>query len=143
MTSSGDGDASTSTPTRGRWRGQLLGASVSDESDRVTTLELLFDLVYVFAFTQVTYVMSHGDPPLSCFQGLFGLTLLWWSWVAFSWLANQARANIGIVRVAMMVAMASMFLVALAIPEAYHDLDGGLSGPVVFVTGYTVVRITH
>jgi low temperature requirement protein LtrA len=143
MTTRGN-DRATRPPARVRpWQGQLLGARTSDEGDRVTTLELLFDLVYVFAFTQVTYVMSHGDPPLSVVQGLLVLVLLWWSWVAFSWLANQARANVGVVRLAMIVAMAAMFLTALAIPEAYHDLPGGLSGPLVFVTGYLVVRVAH
>ncbi|MFG1955771.1 low temperature requirement protein A [Micromonospora sp. NPDC048830] len=68
---------------------------------------------------------------------------MWWSWTAYSWLANQARADEGLVRIAMIVATMAVFAVGLAVPEANHDRDGGLFGPMVFVCAYLVARCTH
>ncbi|HWI30432.1 MAG TPA: low temperature requirement protein A, partial [Microbacterium sp.] len=62
---------------------------VSDESTRVSTFELFFDLVYVFAFTQVTALMAESHSAFGVLQGLVLLGLLWWTWVSYCWLANQ------------------------------------------------------
>ncbi len=116
---------------------------VSDESHRVTTFELFFDLVFVFAFTQVTAFMAHEHTGFGVLQGMIILGILWWSWVCYSWLANQTHVDEGIVRLGMSVAMMAMFIAALAIPEAFHDMEGGLNGPLVFALGYFVVRLVH
>ncbi|MET0725212.1 MAG: low temperature requirement protein A [Leifsonia sp.] len=123
--------------------GRLLTAETSSEGDRVTTLELFFDLVYVFAFTQITRLMAHGHSAESVVQGLAVLALIWWSWASFAWLANQAHADTGIVRVGIMAAIAIMFIVCLVIPEAFHDLEGGLFAPLVFAVGIALVSIVH
>ncbi len=115
----------------------------SDESHRVTTFELFFDLVFVFAFTQVTHYMAHAHSGLGVLQGLIILGILWWSWVSYAWLANQTFVDEGLVRIGMSVAMAAMFLVALVIPEAFEDLEGGLYAPLVFAISYVVVRVAH
>jgi low temperature requirement protein LtrA len=121
----------------------LLRAETSREGDRATTLELFFDLVYVFAFTQVSALMAEGHDGISVLQGLVILALVWWSWTSYTWLANQAHADAGIVRIAIVLAIALMFLVSLVIPETYHDLEGGLFAPVVFVVAYVAVRVVH
>jgi low temperature requirement protein LtrA len=118
---------------------RLLHVAVASEGDQVTTLELFFDLVYVFAFTQVTTLMSHGRPPGSMADGLIVLSLLWWSWAAFSWLANQARADEGVLQCAFIVAMVAIFIACLALPDAFKDVASAL----VVVACYTVVRLTH
>ncbi|MFE6822242.1 low temperature requirement protein A [Streptomyces sp. NPDC057690] len=110
---------------------------------RVTTFELFFDLVYVFALTQVTKFMAHTHSGMGIVQGLLLLALLWWSWSAYAWLGNQARADLGIVRVGMGLAMVGVFAVALAVPEAWHDLPGGLNGPLVLAGAYLFVRCVH
>ncbi len=115
----------------------------STEDHRVTTFELFFDLVFVFAFTQVTALMAKEHSAMGILQGLVLLMLLWWSWVAYSWLANQTHVDEGIVRIGMIVAMLGMFGVALTIPEAFSDADGGLSGPLVLALCYVVVRLVH
>jgi low temperature requirement protein LtrA len=122
---------------------QLRGVRASAEGRRVSTFELFFDLVYVFAFTQVTRLMSQESTAFGVLQGLIILGLLWWSWVTFSWLSNYAHADEGIMRLGMIVAMAAVFVTALAIPEAYDDLTGGLSGPLVLAVAYTVVRLAQ
>ena len=76
-------------------------------------------------------------------QGLLLLALLWWTWSAYAWLGNQARADEGLVRAGMAVAMAAIFVVDLTIPEAWQDAPGGLDGPLVLVGAYLLVRCVH
>jgi low temperature requirement protein LtrA len=126
-------------PRVARW----LRVRPTREDHSVTDFELLFDLVYVFALTQVTGYVGHAHTAEGALQGLLMLALLWWTWCAYTWLGNQARADEGLLRTGMAVAMAAVFVVALTIPEAWHDAEGGLDGPVVFVLGYLVVRSVH
>jgi low temperature requirement protein LtrA len=116
---------------------------VSNEGHRVSTFELLFDLVFVFAFTQVTGFMAHAHSAIGVLQAMIILVLLWISWAAYGWLANQTHVDEGIVRLGMSAAMVAMFVVALVIPESFDDLEGGLSGPLVLVGGYFAVRVIH
>jgi low temperature requirement protein LtrA len=103
-------------------------ARPTGEDDTATTFELFFDLVYVFAMTEVTGYMVHAHDALGVLQGLLVLALLWWTWCAYAWLGNQARADTGVVRGAMAVAMAALFVVALTIPEAWDDAEGASTG---------------
>jgi low temperature requirement protein LtrA len=119
------------------------GVRPTSEGHRVTTFELFFDLVYVFAATQVTGYMAHEHTAHGVLQGLLLLALLWWTWSAYAWLGNQARADEGLVRAGMAVAMAAIFVVDLTIPEAWHDAPGGLNGPLVLVGAYLMVRAVH
>lgn len=109
----------------------------------MTTFELFFDLVYVFAFTQVSQLMAHQHSALGILQGLVVLALLWWTWVGYGWLANRASADQPFLRIGMTAAMIAIFLAAQSIPEAYDDLDGGWTGPLVFALAYTAVRVVH
>ncbi|MFF0271294.1 low temperature requirement protein A [Kribbella sp. NPDC004536] len=124
----------------GSRRGRTVGTG-ADQS--VTTLELFFDLVFVFALTQITELMAHDLTWHGVVRGLFLLGLLWWSWAAYSWVCNIAKADEGAVRAVLLGAMAAMFVIALAVPEAFDDLPGGLSGPVVIAIAYFVLRAMH
>ncbi len=125
-----------------------MGAAVkrfepTEEEHRVTTLELFFDLVFVFAFTQVTALMADDLSAQSLFRGLVLLAILWFAWAAYSWLGNQARADEGVLRLSMVLAMGAMFVAALAVPEAWNDLPGGLNGPVVLAVAIAAMRVLH
>ncbi|HEY3259040.1 MAG TPA: low temperature requirement protein A [Pseudonocardiaceae bacterium] len=125
-------------------RGRVLGGiRPTSEDHRATTIELFFDLVYVFAVTQITGYMAHGHSAHGVLQGLLMLALLWGTWSSYTWLGNQARADEGLLRAGMVVAMAAMFVVALTIPEAWQDAPGGLNGPLVLVCAYLLVRCVH
>jgi len=125
-------------------RGSLLGGvRPTSEDHRATPFELFFDLVYVFAVTQVTGYMAAEHSAHGVLQGLLLLTLLWWTWSGYTWLGNQARADEGVLRAGMAVAMAAMFVIALTIPEAWQDAPGGLNGPLVLVGAYLLVRCVH
>jgi low temperature requirement protein LtrA len=120
-----------------------LGLHPTDDSHRVTTLELLFDLVFVYALTQITTSVAHDLTLTGLAHGLVLMMLIWFGWTAYGWLGNQARADEGALRTAMIFAMVGYFMVALAVPEAFHDRPGGVSGPLVFVLAYAIVRLAH
>jgi low temperature requirement protein LtrA len=115
----------------------------TEEGHGVTTIELFFDLVFVFAITQVTAFMADDLGWRGILRGLVLLALLWFVWCSYAWLGNQAHADEGVVRAAVIAAMAAMFLVALAIPEAWGDEGGGISAPVVLAAALAVVRLLH
>jgi low temperature requirement protein LtrA len=105
--------------------------------ERVTPLELFFDLVFVFAITQVTTLLS-ADPTWSgLLRGLVVLAALWWAWAAYAWLTNTLNPEEGLVRIAMFVVMGAMLVCALAVPEAFGDHG------VIFGVAYLVVRAMH
>lgn len=118
-------------------------AVANEEGDRVTTLELFFDLAFVFAFTQLSRLMAQQHDALGVLQALIILALLWWSWSSYGWLSNLAHADVGVVRIVMIVGMISMFVAGLVVVELYDDRPGGLHAPLVFVAAYLVARISH
>jgi low temperature requirement protein LtrA len=109
----------------------------------VTPLELFFDLVFVFALTQVTAYMADELSWHGGLRGLLIVMLLWWSWTAYAWIANVVSADEGQIKLVMLAAMAAMFVMALCIPEAFDDAPGGLSGPVVLAICYLIFRVMH
>ena len=113
------------------------------EASTATTLELFFDLVFVFALTQITALMAADVSGRGLLRGVLLIAVVWWCWVGYSWLSNLVKADEGWARFTMLVAMAAMFLVALAIPESFVDLPGGLPGPTVFALAYLVLRLAH
>jgi low temperature requirement protein LtrA len=115
-----------------------------EREHRVSPLELFFDLVFVFAFTQVTTLWLEQETWGGLARGLLVLVALWWVWTSFAWLTNAADAEAGIVTVVMLCAAAGLFIAALAVPEAFgaHRLGFGLAffGIVTaFVALYAVV----
>jgi low temperature requirement protein LtrA len=103
----------------------------------VTPLELFFDLVFVFGFTQVTTVLSHNPTWSGLGHGLLILAALWWAWSAYAWLTNTVDPGVGPVWGAMLVAMAAMFVAALAVPDAF-----GRHG-VIFGVAFLIVNVMY
>ena len=114
-----------------------------EEHAVVTPLELFFDLVFVFALTQVTAFMADELSWHGILRGVLVLMLLWWAWTGYAWLANVASAEERPIKLAILAGMAAMFVLALCIPEAFDDLPGGLSGPVVLAVCYLLFRTMH
>jgi low temperature requirement protein LtrA len=108
-----------------------------EREQRVTPLELFFDLVVVFAITQVTQLMSNDLTWLGVGHGLLVLAAIWWLWTGYAWLTNTLEPEAGIVRAGMLAAMTGMFLVALAVPRAFGD-EG-----VLFALAYLAVRLIN
>jgi len=113
------------------------------EDASVTPLELFFDLVFVYALTQVTALMAEDSSGEGVLHGMIVLALFWWCWVGYSWLGNTVQADEGVTRATFFFVMAVMFVASLAIPEAFDDLPGGLDAPVVLAVCYALVRLAH
>jgi low temperature requirement protein LtrA len=109
---------------------------LAESEHRVTPLELFFDLVFVFAFTEVTTLMLDDVTWPGLGRGLLVLTALWWAWASYAWLTNTVAADDGPVLAVMLVAIGAMFVAALAVPEAFgrHRLVFGLAFLVVIFT---------
>jgi low temperature requirement protein LtrA len=112
-------------------------AARSEHEQSVTPLELFFDLVFVFAITQVTSLLSETPTWTGVLHGMLVLTALWWAWAAYAWLTNTVDSDEGLVRIAMLAAMAAMLVVSLAVPQAFGE-DG-----VLFGVAYMAVRVLH
>jgi low temperature requirement protein LtrA len=109
----------------------------AERPQRVTPLELFFDLVFVFAFTQVTTLLSADPTWAGLAHGLLILAALWWAWAAYAWLTNTVDPDEGAVWGAMLVAIGAMFVAALAVPEVF-----GRHG-VVFGVAFLIVNVMH
>jgi low temperature requirement protein LtrA len=107
------------------------------EGERVTPLELFFDLVFVLAITQCTALMSHHPTWSGLIQGLLVLGVLWWAWVGYAWLTSVIDPEEGAVRLVMFGAMAALLIVSLAVPEAFGSLA------LTFALAYGVFRVAH
>jgi low temperature requirement protein LtrA len=108
-----------------------------EPKERVAPLELFFDLVFVFAFTQVTAYMSANDGWEGLGEGLLILFAVWWAWGAYAWMTNFIDPDETLARLAVFGSMGAMLVAALAIPGAFGD-DG-----VLFGCAYFVVRALH
>ncbi len=102
---------------------------------KATPLELFFDLVFVFAFTQVTALMSDNPTWEGLGQGLLVLAAVWWAWGGYAWLTNALHRDDWLARFGLLGAMAAMLIAALAVPQAFGD------DAVVFALAYFVVRL--
>ncbi len=113
-----------------------LGATLR-EGERVTPLELFFDLVFVLAITQCTALMSHSTTWEGMAQGLLVLGMLWWAWVGYAWLTSVVDPEEGPVRLVIFGAMAALLVVSLCVPEAFGELA------LVFALAYGAVRVAQ
>jgi low temperature requirement protein LtrA len=117
-------------------------AAASDDrvvvgEERASPLELFFDLVFVFALTQVARVIA-ADPSFGGFaRAAVLLAALWYAWICFAWLTNSVDLEDTIERVGVLLGAGASFLVALAVPAALSE-DVWL-----FVGAYFALRVLH
>lgn len=102
----------------------------------MSSFELFFDLVFVFALTQVTASLAHDLTWTGLAHGLLIFAVLWWSWGSYAWLTNAVPTE-GTARIVLLGSMAAMLVVALAVPTAWNG-----SGP-AFALAYLVVMVLH
>jgi low temperature requirement protein LtrA len=107
------------------------------EEKRVAPLELFFDLVFVFAITQVTGLMSDDPSWTGLGQGMLVLSALWWAWAAYAWLTNYVAAEEDRERLLMLGVMGAFLVTALAVPRAFGD------DALVFAIAYATARWLH
>jgi low temperature requirement protein LtrA len=109
--------------------------AVLREEERVTPLELFFDLVFVLAITQCTALMAQDPTWEGLFRAGLVLCVLWWCWVGYAWLTSVVDPEEGAVRIAMFASMAAILVAALAVPHAFG------SSALTFGIAYGFARI--
>jgi low temperature requirement protein LtrA len=107
------------------------------EEERVTPLELFFDLVFVLALTQCTALMAATPTWAGVAKALAVLAVLWWSWGGYAWLTSVVDPEEGAVRLVLFASMAAFLVAALCVPEAFDDTA------LLFACAYGVVRVAH
>jgi low temperature requirement protein LtrA len=115
-----------------------VAVEVEEERERRTSyLELFFDLVFVFAITQVTALIGAQPTAGGFARAALVLGLVWWAWSGYAWLTNAIDIESSGVRLAVLAATLGSFFVALAVPHAF-DAEG-----VWFAVPYLAVRVLH
>jgi low temperature requirement protein LtrA len=112
-------------------------SAVLRQTERVTPLELFFDLVFVLAITQCTALMAEDPTWRGLAQGLLVLGVLWWAWVGYSRFTSVVDPEEGAVRLVIFVAMAALLVVALCVPNAFGETA------LLFGCAYGVVRFSQ
>src|SRR3954464_2578769 len=109
-------------------------AVLRGDEERVTPLELFFDLVFVLAITQCTALMAAEPTWEGVARGVLVLCVLWWCWVGYAWLTSAVDPEEGVVRIAMFASMAALLVAALAVPHAFNDTG------LIFAVSYGIAR---
>jgi low temperature requirement protein LtrA len=104
---------------------------------RTTPVELLWDLVFVFAVTQVTALLVRHTNWARLGEAMLVLALVWWAWSAFVWAANAQEEESRTLRACLLAGTALIFIVGLAVPKAFSH------NSVLFALAYTAVRFLH
>ncbi|HEY7618340.1 MAG TPA: low temperature requirement protein A [Solirubrobacteraceae bacterium] len=114
-----------------------LDTAVPTTAQRVSTLELFFDLVFVFTVTQLTAVLTHEVTWTTLGQVMLMLGLIWWMYAGYAWLTNAVSTR-GLARRGVLLGgMAGYLVLALSIPDAF-----GGSG-LAFGLAYALVVVIH
>jgi low temperature requirement protein LtrA len=90
------------------------------ENIRVSTLELFFDLVFVFTITQLTAVLVHEPNGRGLAQACLMLGVIWWMYGGYAWLTNAVAPDRPSRRLLLLGGMASFLVLALSIPHAFR-----------------------
>lgn len=108
-----------------------------EEEQRASALELFFDLVFVFAVTQLSHSLVAHLTPIGALQALFLLLVVWWAWVYTTWMCNWFDPEATAVRVVLLVVMLASLLMSIAIPQAFGDRA------LLFAAGYTAMQVVR
>ena len=108
-----------------------------EDAERVTYVELFFDLVFAFAITQISGVLGEHPTLLSTLEGLVVTLAVWWVWVYTAWATNWLDPSRRRVLLPLLVLAAVGLVMSVAIPSAFEDRSA------VFVTAYLVYSFTR
>lgn len=108
---------------------------VSPEDQKVTFVELFFDLVFVFSVTQVVRLLHHDFTWLAAGQAVLVFWLVWWAWTQFTWALNAADTTHQLIELGALLATAVAFFMAVALPDAFYGRAFW------FAVAYVLVRV--
>ena len=116
----------------------LVRESTDAEEQRTTSyIELFFDLVFVFAFTQVTALILEDTSVEGFARASLVLAMVWWAWSAYAWMTNAIDIENTVTRLIIFAAMTAGFFMALAVPDAFQDEAAW------FAVAYFIVRVLN
>lgn len=101
----------------------------------VSNLELFFDLVYVFAITQISHFLNHHLDPLGLLEGTMLFLALWWAWMYTTWATNWLNPDRIPVRLLLLALMLLSLAMAVALPRAFAD------HALVFAAAYVALQL--
>ncbi|MBK8293582.1 MAG: low temperature requirement protein A [Solirubrobacterales bacterium] len=107
----------------------------TDEEYRVSTLELFYDLVFVFAVTQVTHLLLEHLTWLGALQSLIVVLVVWWAWQFTTWATNELDPDAIPIRLMLIAIMLGSLLMSVAIPEAFGDKG------LLFAAAYVAIQV--
>jgi low temperature requirement protein LtrA len=107
------------------------------DARRTSPVELLWDLVFVFAVTQVTTLLSRDLSWPGFGRGMLVLALVWWAWSAYVWAANAEEEASRVLRGVLLLGMVLIFIAGLSLPHAFSDRA------TLFACSYAGVRVLH
>ena len=109
----------------------------SPEDQGATFVELFFDLVFVFAITQVTHYAAHHLDVHGLLRSVMVFWLIWWGWTQFTWALNAADTDHHHVRLVTLISTGVAFVMAISVEKAFAT---GFPDPLWFAVSYVVVR---
>jgi len=115
--------------------GALLRERVEHQHARVSYVELFFDLVFVFAITQISHTLLEHFSPLGVAQAAFLLGAVWWIWIYTSWVTNWLDPERPPVRILLFVLMFLGLVMSCALPQAFG------SGGLIFAGAYVAAQL--
>jgi low temperature requirement protein LtrA len=107
------------------------------EERHTSPVELLWDLVFVFAVTQVTTLLSRDLSWPGFGRGMLVLALVWWAWSAYVWAANAEQEESRVLRGVLLLGMVLIFIAGLSLPNAFDNRA------TLFACSYAGVRLLH
>ena len=107
----------------------------SGEEQRATSLELFYDLVFVFAITQVSHLLLDDLTWAGAGRALLVLLVVWWAWNYTTWVTNELDPDSTVVRLVLIAIMLASLLMAVAIPQAFGDRA------LLFVGSYVAIQV--
>jgi low temperature requirement protein LtrA len=116
-------------------RGALFRLSVPNQHSRVTYAELFFDLVFVFAVTQISHTLLGRFTPLGALQTTLLFLAVWWVWVYTSWITNWLNPELTPVRILLFSLMLGGLVLSTSIPKAFE------SRGVWFASAYAAMQV--
>src|ERR1700745_3406627 len=102
-------------------RGALLRVLVPNQRSRVTYAELFFDLVFVFAVTQVSHFLLAHFTPLGAVETTLLFLAVWWAWVYTTWITNWLNPELTPVRILLFLLMLAGLVLSTSIPLAFES----------------------
>ena len=118
-------------------RRHVLRPRAEHTHNKVSFVELFFDLVFVFAITQISHTLLEHFSPLGVAQAAFLLGAVWWIWIYTSWVTNWLDPERPPVRILLFVLMLLGLVMSCALPEAF-----GANG-LIFVGAYVTAQLVR